>query len=146
MERSFTQDEKQDVERILQITGCLPLAWVLVAKSPHFNWFIALGDFQAAYQAAPMAITLYQGDDNLAKMVQIQKTIAEILVMDKDYEAAEDALRQLLQVAALREKCPWLVTFNVRHDQPGHSDIKILRPGEFVLQVREQLAQLNSGK
>ena len=49
-------------------------------------------------------------------------------------------------VAALREKCPWLVTFNVRHYQPGHPDIKILRPGEFVLQVREQLAQLNSGE
>ena len=40
MERSFTQDEKQDVERILQITGCLPLALVLVASlaiSPHIS-------------------------------------------------------------------------------------------------------------
>ncbi len=49
-------------------------------------------------------------------------------------------------VAALRENCPWLVTFNVRHYQPGHSDIQIMRPGEFVLQVRERLAQLNTGK
>jgi hypothetical protein len=36
-------------------------------------------------------------------------------------------------------KMPWLVTFNVRHYQPGHSDIKIMRLGEIVLQVSELL-------
>jgi hypothetical protein len=45
-------------------------------------------------------------------------------------------------VAALREKCPWLVTFNVRHFQPGHPDVTVLRPGEFVLRVRDLLAHL----
>jgi hypothetical protein len=45
-------------------------------------------------------------------------------------------------VAALREGCPWLVTFNVRHFQPGHPDVSVLPPGEFVLRVREQLARL----
>ena len=34
-------------------------------------------------------------------------------------------------VAALRESCPWLVTFNVRHFEPGHPDVRILPPGEF---------------
>ncbi len=62
------------------------------------------------------------------------------------YQGLADPKDLPIFVAALREKCPWLVTFNVRHYQPGHSDIKILRPGEFVLQVREQLAQLNSGR
>jgi hypothetical protein len=45
-------------------------------------------------------------------------------------------------VAALREGCPWLVTFNVRHYQPGHPDVTALRPGEFLLRVRDRLARL----
>ncbi len=45
-------------------------------------------------------------------------------------------------VAALREQCSWLVTHNVRHFQPGHRAIVVLRPGEFLWRVREQLAAL----
>jgi len=45
-------------------------------------------------------------------------------------------------VAALREGCPWLVTFNIRHFQPGHADVTVLRPGEFLLRVRDLLARL----
>lgn len=47
-----------------------------------------------------------------------------------------------LLVAALREQCPWLVTFNIRHYQPGHTSIKVVRPGEFIQQVRSMLAHL----
>ena len=47
-------------------------------------------------------------------------------------------------VAALREGCPWLVTFNVRHFEPGHPDVETLRPGEFVLRVRDLLASLTA--
>ncbi len=46
-------------------------------------------------------------------------------------------------VAALQAKCPWLVTFNVRHYQPGHPDVRVMRPGEFIRRVREVLAQLD---
>ncbi|HSN77363.1 MAG TPA: PIN domain-containing protein [Anaerolineae bacterium] len=46
-------------------------------------------------------------------------------------------------VAAAREQCTWLVTHNVRHFQPGHSSIAVLRPGEFLWRVREQLASLS---
>jgi len=46
-------------------------------------------------------------------------------------------------VAAVREGCPWLVTFNVRHFQPGHPNVTILRPGDFVLHVRGLLAHLS---
>lgn len=45
-------------------------------------------------------------------------------------------------VAAHREQCPWLVTFNIRHFQPGHPDITILRPGDFIRQVRVLLTQM----
>ena len=47
-------------------------------------------------------------------------------------------------VAARRENCPWLVTFNVRHFQPGHPDVVVLRPGEFLLRVRDLLARLTT--
>ncbi|UCC63638.1 MAG: PIN domain-containing protein [Anaerolineae bacterium] len=47
-------------------------------------------------------------------------------------------------VAALREGCPWLVTFNVRHYQPGHPDVTVLRPGEFLLRVRDRLTRLTA--
>ena len=45
-------------------------------------------------------------------------------------------------VAAQRERCPWLVTFNVRHYQPGVAGVTVLRPGDFVLRVRDRLAHL----
>ena len=45
-------------------------------------------------------------------------------------------------VAALRTNCTWLVTFNVRHIQPGHTQVTVLKPGDFVLCVRELLVYL----
>jgi predicted nucleic acid-binding protein len=42
--------------------------------------------------------------------------------------------------AALQANCSWLITFNLRHFQPGHPRITVLRPGDFVLRVRELLA------
>jgi predicted nucleic acid-binding protein len=45
-------------------------------------------------------------------------------------------------VAAMRKHCSYLVTFNVRHFQPGQPDVAILPPGEFVQRVREQLTYL----
>jgi hypothetical protein len=45
-------------------------------------------------------------------------------------------------IAAHRENCPWLVTFNVRHFQPGVPEVTVLRPGAFIQQVRHLLAQL----
>ena len=45
-------------------------------------------------------------------------------------------------VAAMREHCTLVVTFNLRHFSPGHPAVTILRPGEFVLHVRGLLARL----
>lgn len=45
-------------------------------------------------------------------------------------------------VAAVQHKCPWLVTFNGRHYRPGHPDVTVLSPGEFVLRVRYLLSGL----
>lgn len=48
-------------------------------------------------------------------------------------------------VAALREGCHWLVTFNVGDFQPGHPDVTVLRPGEFLERVRDLLTRLTLG-
>jgi hypothetical protein len=48
--------------------------------------------------------------------------------------------------AAVREGCPWLLTFNLRHFQPGHPSITVLRPGDFIQHVRARLALLSFGE
>jgi predicted nucleic acid-binding protein len=48
--------------------------------------------------------------------------------------------------AAVQAACPWLVTFNVRHFQPGHPSVVVARPGEYVQHVRALLAHLSPGK
>jgi hypothetical protein len=58
------------------------------------------------------------------------------------YRGLADPADLAILVAALREGCPWLVTFNVRHYQPGHSGVAVLRPGDFLLRVRDRLARL----
>ncbi len=44
--------------------------------------------------------------------------------------------------AAVREECQWLVTFNIRHFQPGHPSVTVIRPGEFILRVRDLLTRI----
>ena len=58
------------------------------------------------------------------------------------YEGAADPKDLPILVAALREECSWLVTFNVRHFRLGHPDVIVLRPGDFVQRVRGLLAAL----
>lgn len=45
-------------------------------------------------------------------------------------------------IAAVREDCDLLTTFNVRHYQPGHPSITVLKPGDLVLRIRYLLSQL----
>jgi len=58
------------------------------------------------------------------------------------YEGTADAKDLPILAAAVREGCSWLVTFNVRHFRPGHPDVTVLPPGDFVLRVRSLLAAL----
>lgn len=58
------------------------------------------------------------------------------------YEGAADPKDLPILVTAVREECSWLVTFNVRHFRPGHPDVLILQPGDFVQRVRGLLAAL----
>jgi hypothetical protein len=47
-------------------------------------------------------------------------------------------------VAALREGCAYLLTFNVRHYFPPVGSITVQQPGEFVLTVRNLLSWLSA--
>ena len=47
-------------------------------------------------------------------------------------------------VVALREQCPFLVTHNVADFLPGHPDVTVCRPAEFVHLVRLYLAGLTA--
>jgi predicted nucleic acid-binding protein len=46
-------------------------------------------------------------------------------------------------VAAIREECSLLATFNIRHYQPGHPAVAVLKPGDLVLRIRYLLARLS---
>jgi len=45
-------------------------------------------------------------------------------------------------VAAVRENCDQLTTFNLRRYQPGHPSVTTLKPGDLVLRIRYLLARL----
>lgn len=53
-----------------------------------------------------------------------------------------DAKDLPILAAAQRENCPWLVSFNIRHFQPGLSGVNVLRPGDFLSRIRDQLTRL----
>lgn len=55
------------------------------------------------------------------------------------YGGLADSKDLPILVTALRESCPWLVTFNTRHYQPGHPDVSVLTPGDFVTRLRDLL-------
>ena len=86
-----------------------------------------------------------------AALPTFRQLVARCLRIVPDPSAAELAICSGLAdpkdapilAVAVREACPWLVTFNVRHFQPGHPATAIVRPGEFVQHVRALLAHLS---
>jgi hypothetical protein len=61
------------------------------------------------------------------------------------YQGLADPEDLPILAVALREGCPWLVTFNLRHYRPGHPGVTVLRPGNLVQRLREMLAHLAAG-
>jgi predicted nucleic acid-binding protein len=58
------------------------------------------------------------------------------------YHGLADAKDLPILVAALQSDCAWLVTFNGRHFQPSHPELTILRPGAFLMRIRDLLTYL----
>ena len=46
-------------------------------------------------------------------------------------------------VAAIREGCGHLATFNVRHYQPGHLSVTIIKLGDLILRIRYLMARMS---
>ncbi len=58
------------------------------------------------------------------------------------YQGAADEKDLPILVAAVNAGCQWLVTFNVRHFQPGVDSLQVVRPGDFILRIRTLLHAL----
>ena len=58
------------------------------------------------------------------------------------YSGLADRKDLPILVAAIQHNCPLLVTFNIRHYRPGHRDIAIINPGDFIQRVRHLLTAL----
>jgi hypothetical protein len=58
------------------------------------------------------------------------------------YTGSADPKDLPVLVAAVRESCAFLATFNLRHFQPGIPSVVVLRPGDLVLRVRYLLSSL----
>jgi predicted nucleic acid-binding protein len=75
-----------------------------------------------------------------------QKSVAVVRtptpVECKAYQGEADPKDLPILVAALQARCPWLLTFNLRHYHPTSDKIAIVRPGTFVQEVRQLLTQL----
>ena len=62
------------------------------------------------------------------------------------YEGQADPKDLAILVAALKEGCSYLLTFNVRHSTPTTPDILVQQPGGFLITVRSLLGTLKDGE
>ncbi len=60
------------------------------------------------------------------------------------YRGQADPEDLSILAAALRENCAYLLTFNLRHYHPTGGLIKVQRPGDFLLSVRQRLSTLSA--
>lgn len=107
-------------------------------------------------EAVTSTQAITEGERNMAdKMPKVLPTIQLLVsrclrvVADPaelaDHTDFADSETLPILVAALREKCSLLATFNVRHYQPGQHSATVLKPDDLVGRVRFLLARL-SGK
>jgi hypothetical protein len=106
------------------------------------------------------AVTSRQGiaeaERNLAAKIPEALTTFRLLVERSLHVATDPSRRDLtlcgdiadpkdlpILVAAVRESCQWLVTFNVEDFVLGHPDVTVLRPGAFIRRVRSVLTHID---
>ena len=58
------------------------------------------------------------------------------------YAGMADSADLPILVAAHQAGCLYLVSFNIRHYRPGHPDVNVLSPGDFLLRVRDLLSRM----
>ncbi|MEW5872489.1 MAG: PIN domain-containing protein [Chloroflexota bacterium] len=71
------------------------------------------------------------------------KVVSDPSVLDLiAYRGLADPADLPILAAAHLAGCSWLVSFNTRHYRPGHPEVSVLPPGDFLLRVRDLLARL----
>lgn len=86
----------------------------------------------------PRAIPAFQMLVQRCLQVVVDPTRADLIAC----KGMADAKDLPILVAAIRERSPWLVTFNIRDYQPGHPDVTVLAPGTFVQEIRHLLGRM----
>ena len=88
----------------------------------------------------PAALTLFR------LLVEKSLTILPAPTADQveAHEGHADPKDLPILVAALQIEADWFLTFNTRHFYSDASLIRIVRPGDFVLEVRYQLTMLGN--
>lgn len=89
-----------------------------------------------------------------AKLPDFRLLVSRCLRVVPDPTAAELAIHAgwadpkdlPLLVAALREQCGFLLSFNTRHYFPQPGKITVQRPGDFLQTVRSSLSQIRPAK
>ncbi|MBE2200470.1 MAG: PIN domain-containing protein [Anaerolinea sp.] len=88
-------------------------------------------------QKLPRALPAFHLLVNRSLTVVADPTIPAL----QEYTGLADAKDLPILVTAVREQCPWLITFNTRHFRPGHVSVTVLPPGAYIQRVRHLLTQ-----
>lgn len=86
----------------------------------------------------PKALPTYQIIVNRCLKIVPDPTITEL----SPFTGLADPKDLPILVAAVQSQCPWFVTFNLKHYQPGHPAVTTLQPGKLILRIRDLLAFL----
>jgi predicted nucleic acid-binding protein len=86
----------------------------------------------------PAALPAFQLLVNRCLKVVDDPAVDEVRALD----GCADPKDLPILAAAVREKCAYLATHNVRHYQPGVKGLSALKPGDLVQQIRYVLTQL----
>ena len=89
-------------------------------------------------QKIPAALPAFQMLVSRCLRVVDDPTRDELLA----YSGAADPKDLPILVAAQKESCRWLATFNIKHFQPRIEGVAVLRPGDLVIQIRDLLSRM----
>ncbi|MDP2977024.1 MAG: PIN domain-containing protein [Anaerolineales bacterium] len=89
----------------------------------------------------PAALPAFQLLASRCLRVVADPTADEIKTLAK----SSDPKELPILAAAAREACAYLVTYNVRHYQPGVKEVTVLKPGDLTQRVRYLLSQMSQG-
>ena len=86
----------------------------------------------------PAAMPAFHMLENRCLLVVSDPSADEVELLTK----AADPKDVPILAAAIRERCAYLTTYNIRHYQPGVPSVIVLTPGDLVRRIRYLLAEM----